>query len=196
MTQVKSSLKAESLQERFPELKDKKPLTILRHFYRLRLQQYKLLGKYEPDDILNDAISRLDKAVKSDKIIYNVVPWLRQTGLNIINELSREQNKYRIIDSPNLDLEQILSSEQNNQKNDDSELDMQLYQSLQLLDSDDRKLVTLRFYQQLSWQDIVRKLAEENIYISETVLRKRGSRALEKLRKIFIEKFMRENNMY
>ncbi len=195
MTQVKS-LKAESLEERFPELKDKKPLTLLRHFYRLRLRQYGLLGKYEPDDILNDAISRLDKAVKSNKTIYNVVPWLRQTGLNIINELSREQNKYRIIDNPKLDLELILSSEQNHQESDDNELYMQLYQALQILDSDDRRLVILRFYQQLSWQDIVRKLAEENIYISETTLRKRGSRALATLRKIFLKKLMWEDNMY
>ncbi len=195
MTQVES-LKVESLEERFPELKDKKTLTLLCHFYRLRLRQYELLGKYEPDDILNDAVSRLDKAVKSSKIIYNVVPWLRKTGLNIINELSREQNKYRIIDSQKLDLELILSSEQHHQENDDRELYMQLYQALQLLDSNDRRLLILRFYQQLSWQDIVRRFAEDNIYISEISLRKRGSRALEKLRKIFMDKFLREDNMY
>jgi RNA polymerase sigma factor (sigma-70 family) len=195
MTQVES-LKVESLAERFPELKDKKTLTPLCHFYRLRLRQYELLGKYEPDDILNDAVSRLDKAVKSSKIIYNVVPWLRKTGLNIINELSREQNKYRIIDSQKLDLELILSSEQYHQENDDGELYMQLYQALQLLDFNDRRLVILRFYQQLSWQDIVRRFAEDNIYISETTLRKRGSRALATLRKIFREKFLREDNMY
>jgi RNA polymerase sigma factor (sigma-70 family) len=195
MTQVES-LKAESLEELFSELQDKKTLTLLCHFYRLRLRQYKLLGKYEPDDILNDAVSRLDKAVKSSKIIYNVVPWLRKTGLNIINELSREQNKYRIIDSQKLDLEHILSSEQNHQENDDTELYMQLYQALQFLDSNDRRLVILRFYKQLSWQDIVRKFAEDNIYLSETTLRKRGSRALATLRKIFREKFLREDNMY
>jgi len=195
MTQVES-LKAESLEERFPELKDKKPLTLLRHFYRLRLRQYELLGKYEPDDILNDAISRLDKAVKSNKIIYNVIPWLRQTGLNIINELSRQKNKYRIIDSQKLDLELILSSEDNHQESDERELYMQLEQALKVLDLDDRRLLELRFYQQLSWQDIVRVLAEENIYISETTLRKRGSRALATLRKIFLEKFLREDDMY
>ncbi|NJL63566.1 MAG: sigma-70 family RNA polymerase sigma factor [Methylacidiphilales bacterium] len=161
----------------------------------MRLRQYGLLGKYEPDDILNDAISRLDKAVKSNKTIYNLVPWLRKTGLNIINELSREQNKYRIIDSPKLDLELILSNEQNYQEVDDGELYVYLNQALQALDSDDRRLVMLRFYQQLSWQDIVRKLAEENIYISEATLRKRGSRALAILRKIFLEKLIREDNM-
>jgi RNA polymerase sigma factor (sigma-70 family) len=194
MIQVES-LKAESLEERFPELKDKKLLTLLRHSYRLRLRQYGLLGKYEPDDILNDAIARLDKAVKSSKTIYNVIPWLRQTGLNIINELSREQNKYRIIDSPKLDLELILSSE-HHQESDDCELYIHLYQALQVLDSDDRQLVILRFYKQLSWQDIVSNLAKQNIYISEATLRKRGSRALATLRKIFMEKVLGEENMY
>ncbi|MEA5572173.1 sigma-70 family RNA polymerase sigma factor [Calothrix sp. UHCC 0171] len=190
MTPAESAT-AQSLEQQFTELNDNNKLIVLRHFYRLRLRQYRLLGKYEPDDILNEAISRLDKAVKLGKIIYNVLPWLRQTGLNIINEWSREHHKYRLIDSPKLDLESILSSEENHYEHDDCELYMQLYQALQLLDIDDRRLVILRFYKQLSWQDIVKRLAEKNIHLSETTLRKRGSRALATLRKIFQEQILR-----
>lgn len=191
MTPVESAKKT-TLVVRFPILEDNNPLTVLRHFFRLRLSQYGLLGKHEPDDILHEAISRLWSASLAGKDIYNAVAWLRQTGLNIINELSRAKNKYRIIDNPNLDLELILSDEQKHHESEDYELYVQLYQALQELDFADRELIILRFYKQMSWQDIGELLAKNGVPLSNAALRKRGSRALENLRKIFMVRLLEQ----
>lgn len=179
-----------SFENHFPELNNKESLLVLHNFYRLRLNQYGLLGKREPDEILSDAIWRLSKACDSGKKIYNVIAWLRTTGLHIIKEISREETRRRIIDNQNFDFEEFLPDERLQQSSQDTEVYKHLNQALKELDFEDRKLLILRYYRQLSWQDIARKLSVNGVEITTEALRKRGSRALSKLRKIFKNKYL------
>ncbi|MBF2067600.1 MAG: sigma-70 family RNA polymerase sigma factor [Calothrix sp. C42_A2020_038] len=189
MTQL-GSAKTKWFESHFPELEDKGLLAALRSFYCLRLKQYRLLGKYEPDEILSEAILRLSIAVNSGKKIYNILPWLRTTGLHIINEKSREETRHRVIGYHNIDFEDFILEEQSqHNQREDSELYRRLNPALKELDVEDRKLLIMRYYGQLAWQDIANKFLEDGIEISTEALRKRGSRALEKLRKIFINKY-------
>ncbi|NJS15897.1 MAG: sigma-70 family RNA polymerase sigma factor [Nostocaceae cyanobacterium CSU_2_110] len=175
------SQRINSIQKQFPELENNTVLAAMRHYYRLRLRQYGLLERYEPDDILNTAILRLVRAIDLGKSICNVVPWVRQTGLNIIHELSKEKHRITHLEA----LETNLPDEENSGKSEDNELYIQLYEAIQQLSSEDRELLVLRFYQQLSWADIVKLLADKDTYVSEAALRRRASHALSKLRKIF-----------
>ena len=180
-----------SFQNDFVELNNKELLVILGNFYRLRLRQYRLLGKHEPDEILNEAISRLAKAKNSGKKVYNISAWLRTTGLHIINELSREETRRRIIDNQNFDFEEFLPDERSHQTEcENSELYKRLNQALKELEPEDSKLLRMRYYRQLSWQDIAEKFLAQGQQISTEALRKRGSRAIAKLRKVFISKYL------
>lgn len=188
MSQVAAITK--SFESYFLELENKDLLAVLRNFYRLRLRQYGLLGKYEPDEILNEAISRLSKAANSGKDVYNLTAWLRKTGLHIINEKSREETRYRIVDNQNFDFEDFLPDERQQTECEDNELYKRLNNALNDLDIQDRELLIMRYYHQLAWQDIAKKLLIDGVEISIEALRKRGSRALTKLRKIFINKYL------
>jgi RNA polymerase sigma factor (sigma-70 family) len=180
-----------SFENHFPELNNQQLLLVLRNFYRLRLRQYRLLGKYEPDEILHEAISRLSKANQVGKKVYNVSAWLRTTGLRIVNEISREETRCRIIDNQNFDFEEFMLDERSLQTEcEDSELYKRLNQALLELEPEDRKLLRMRYYRHLSWQDITEKFLEEGVEISTEALRKRGSRAIAKLRKVFISKYL------
>ncbi|BAZ11330.1 hypothetical protein NIES4071_31560 [Calothrix sp. NIES-4071] len=192
MSQVGAIIK--SFESYFPELEDKDLLLVLRNSYRLRLRQYELLGKHEPDEILNEAISRLSKAVNSGKKVYNLQAWLRKTGLHIILEISREETRYRVIDNQNFDFEEFIPDERQ-QPEDDSELCKLLKQALKELDIQDRKLLIMRYYRHQSWQNIAKTLSTDGVEISTEALRKRGSRALAKLRKIFKNKYLKDYDM-
>jgi RNA polymerase sigma factor (sigma-70 family) len=193
MSQVGSTT-TKLFESHFPELKDKNLLAALRNFYRLRLRQYGLLGKREPDEILNESISRLSGALDSGKEIYNLLPWLRTTGLHVINEISREETRRRVIDNGNIDFEDFLSDERlQHSEYEDSELYKRLNKALNELDVEDRKLLRMRYYRQLTWQGIAEKLSANGFEkTSIEALRKRGSRALAKLRKIFINKYLQD----
>lgn len=179
-----------SFENHFPELNSKELQLVLRNFYRLRLRQYRLLGKHEPDEILNEAISRLSKAEAAGKKVYKLIPWLRTTGLHIINEISREETRCRTIDNQNFDFEEFLPDERLQQSSQDTEVYKYLNQALKELDVQDRKLLIMRYYRQFSWQDIAIKLSANETKVTTEALRKRGSRALGKLRKIFKNKYL------
>ena len=121
------------------------------------------------------------------------MPWLRTTGLHVINEISREETRHRIIDNGNIDLEDFLSDERLQQTDENNELYKRLNKAINELDVEDRKLLRMRYYRQLTWQDIAEKLSIEGFEkTSVQALRKRGSRALAKLRKVFLNKYLQD----
>ncbi|MGD1702329.1 sigma factor-like helix-turn-helix DNA-binding protein [Dapis sp. BLCC M229] len=60
-----------------------------------------------------------------------------------------------------------------------------LKQSLENLSEKDRHILELRFFQNLSWKEIVDTLASTGEILTEANARQRGSRALKKLKKDF-----------
>ncbi|MBW4604606.1 MAG: hypothetical protein KME29_34860 [Calothrix sp. FI2-JRJ7] len=91
-------------------------------FFRLRLAQVGLKGRYQPEEILSEAVLRLEYAFKMGKNIYNREGWLKTTGFFYILELRRQESKFTtinidvnetsfksvyILTSPNISVDQL-----------------------------------------------------------------------------------------
>ncbi|MFB2967627.1 sigma-70 family RNA polymerase sigma factor [Aerosakkonema sp. BLCC-F183] len=164
-------------------------LADLKIFFRYRLQQFGLLGSHEPDDVINESIVRLDRAIKAGKQILNLEAWIRVTGLNYIRELSRKQKKCQAFDP--FELDKHTESEQCDfilEEADTSE-HRKVREALQELKPQEREILELRFFEKLSWQDIAQYLANKGNCATVDALRKKGERAIKRLRKVFLSKY-------
>lgn len=164
-------------------------LADLRIFFRSRLQQFGL-GCYEPDDVINESIVRLDRAIKAGKQILNMEAWIRVTGLNYIRELSRKQKKCQAFDP--LELDKHTQSEQRDfilEEADTSE-HSKVRQALQELKPQEREILELRFFENFSWQNIAQYLANKGDCATIDALRKRGERAIKRFREVFLSKYL------
>ena len=173
------------LETQFPALKQHLLYSSLRKFFYLRLKQYNLLGRYQPDDVLAEAIIRLHSAVASGKFIFNLKSWLQRTGFNYIREISRDQKKYNSVDTSFL--EYTLSAENICQiALEQEESYSTVHRVLQKLDTKDRKLLEMRFFEGLSWEEIQARLIICGESVQVGTLRKRGERALNAFRDIYL----------
>lgn len=166
----------------FPQLNQREFLSVTLSFYRLRLQQFGLLGSYEPDEVINEAIYRLHHALENGEKINSIQPWLRATGFNIIREYSREQKKYRSLNVFSKNLELITLPEQ------PDSVYVHLYQALHELSEENKNLLILRFFKQLSYVEMVQHLAIKGVQVSDATILQRVLQALMALRKAFFEK--------
>lgn len=163
-------------------------------FFRLRLAQLGLSGRYEPEEILKEALLRLDRALKMGKNISHQEAWLRKTGFLYILEMQRNESNvdnndtnidvnetfFNSIDAPtkyNIRDEQ-LESEENYKL---------LNEVMQYLKASERELLMMRFTLSMSWSEIARSYASQGQDIPIPTLRQRGSRAVRSLRKAYLE---------
>jgi DNA-directed RNA polymerase specialized sigma24 family protein len=113
--------------------------------------------------------------------------WMRRTAYNIIRECKRDRLRYSnaalddlmeqgvipLPADPDLDETPINHSQQ---------LVMLAFQSLSRTDQD---LITWKIVDDLSWEQIRARLAAQGVAVSMVALRKRGQRALERLRQTY-----------
>ena len=122
--------------------------------------------------------------------IDNVEAWLRRTCTYIMFDMVKSEKKNRLLKAKNKD------SEQKPYPIDEVGLDEQkelLKSTLDLLPEEDQKILDLKFYQGLSYKDIQQHYIDsEGQSIKITTLRQRESRALQRLRKQFLEKYGEE----
>lgn len=135
-------------------------LESLRYRLKVRLVQFGLLGRYDVDEVINEAIVRLDKALKSGKQAPNREAWIIATGRNYIREINRDRKKYQTVEEfrvgyllaesgkNSLTLEQVGAIELS-----------KVREALQALKPKDRELIELMFFKNLSWDKIARCLA-------------------------------------
>jgi RNA polymerase sigma factor (sigma-70 family) len=123
----------------------------------------------------------------TSKGIDNTEAWLRKTCTYIMLDMVKGEKKNRLLKAKNKD------SEQEPDPFDEAELNEQkefLKSTLPLLSKEDRKILDLKFYQGLSYKDIQQHYMDsEGRSIKITALRQRESRALQRLRKQFSEKY-------
>lgn len=161
--------------------------------FSLRLAQFRLFGRYQPEEILSEAVLRLERALKMDKNIYNQEAWLRTTGFLYILEIWRQESKFttinidvnetsfksvHILTSPNIGVDQL----------EIEETYQLLGKSILELEANERELLVMRFYDNMSWDEIARHYANRGETISIPALRQRGSRVLKSLRKVYRDK--------
>lgn len=145
-------------------------------FTRRTLYQYQLNGRFSEIDIFIRAYLRgiEQMLAPSGQPIKKPKAWIRATIHNIIREESRACRKFIPLDDDYPDEEAFADS---------SRIEFCLKAvvlAYQRLDHDNRKLIELRFFQGRSWKGVHEKIGEHNLEMS--ALRKRGQRALEKLR--------------
>lgn len=156
--------------------------TIKRH-----LLQFKIDDDYEPLDIFQEAYIRgFNKLIKGDEIPC-LPAWMKLTALNIVREKFREKQKLNNIkEMYKSGTELIVNCNNNVNSTTDANVEI-LELAIQSLSKKDYKILKLHIIDGLSW----RKIAEYLVSIGEelvvdditiTRLRKRGQRALERLR--------------
>jgi len=147
-------------------------------FIRRTLRQYRLSGTETEIDIFIEAYLRgIEQMLNSPETkIRHPKAWIRATIHNIIREKARARGRM-------FQLTEDIPSEQE-ESVDSSRIEYCLNavaQAYQNLEHDDRKLIELRFLRGFSWKGVHEKLGERDLDMS--TLRKRGQRALNKLRK-------------
>ncbi|MBF2067602.1 MAG: sigma-70 family RNA polymerase sigma factor [Calothrix sp. C42_A2020_038] len=158
-------------------------------FLRLRLAQFGLSNLYQPEQILSEALLRLECALKQGKNIYNHEAWLRTACFLCILEVRHDENKLLNIDI-NINIDETLANTltSHNLKVEQSEV-TETYQILDQvileLQASERELLMMRFYENMSWDEIACKFANRGETISLPALRQRGSRAMRSLRKAY-----------
>jgi RNA polymerase sigma factor (sigma-70 family) len=122
--------------------------------------------------------------------IDNPEAWFRKTCNYIMLDMVKDEKKNRLLKAKNQDSEQELDPI------DEVELDEKkefLKSKLPLLSEEDQKILDLKFYLGLSYKDIQRHYMDsEGQFIKIPALRQRESRALQRLRKQFSEKYGEE----
>lgn len=161
-------------------------------FIRRYIKKWRL-GNVNPFDILLDAVGRgLEYIRKNEKPIETPEAWLRVTCLNIL----RDRVKQTIHEEKLFQDMGVIGSISFSQTPLDSseffeKLEV-LQQALERLPESDRSLIKQRFYQGKTYKQVretLKRESEEEKIIPLATLRKRESRALQKLKKIFMKMY-------
>jgi hypothetical protein len=172
---------------------------LLASFY-LRLTQCGLKDRYKPDDILTEALRRLEVAypfgeasyvsmnpdgcVTCRKIRHNREAWLRTIGFEYIYEIKFNDKISSVNDSAMTShvISRHICFESSQPHNKHNKL---LKELISQLEPGERKLLEMRFYQNLSWEEITAIFARKGEIITDTALRQRGYQAMRSLRKLY-----------
>lgn len=159
-----------------------------KRFYSF-LRQYKLSNRYTPDDVINEVYLRFRKAESSGKPIGKLRAWCCSTGFNYVRELSRKHKQlpFDEIDSGKVKSINLITNGLDEEAGDLEKLDI-IYKALLELKPEEREILEMRWYEELSWEKIAVRLAQCGNAVKVTTLRQRGHRAEDKLRKICYEK--------
>jgi RNA polymerase sigma factor (sigma-70 family) len=145
----------------------------------------------DPHELISEATMRgLVYIGATSTGIDNPEAWFRKTCNYIMLDMVKDEKKNRLLKAKNQDSEQELDPI------DEVELDEKkefLKSKLPLLSEEDQKILDLKFYLGLSYKDIQRHYMDsEGQFIKIPALRQRESRALQRLRKQFSEKYGEE----
>ncbi len=152
-------------------------------FIKRSLKQFNLLDSYSVYEILSDAFIRGVERIKRGESIENTVAWIRVTAFNIIRECSRSSRRFTPLEESWFESAHI---------GDAAAFDEFLQKcewvktAFTMLNADDRELLMLKIYQNLSWKNIVEQYHDQGFTdVNEASLRKRKERTLKRLRKIY-----------
>ena len=165
----------------------------LKNYYHKLLCDCKLSHRCTAEDILSEVQQKANKVNRLECQIENSVAWAKKVGERIIFQKRRkEASEKKFIQKVNL----IAESKKFSITIDDIYHDDNLrllvvaLNELKQLKPDFYQLIMMRFFGELSWEDISSKRYPD-IEITKIIIdreRKKGSRALKKLREIFLSK--------
>ena len=165
--------------------------TLLSFIY-YTLRNFGLEGYITETDVFVEAYLRgMNFTLTRGERIFQSRAWLRKTAYNIIREWQRERSRYCDVAFDELMEQGVLGYHEEDFakefKRDSVTVEAEVQKvvrAFQGLDSSDRTLIRWKFIETLSWQSIQARLADQGEpAASLPALRKRGQRALERLRR-------------
>ncbi|NEQ59227.1 MAG: sigma-70 family RNA polymerase sigma factor [Moorea sp. SIO4A1] len=166
----------------------------LKGYYDKLLWGCKLLHRCDSDDILSQVWEKVVEVERLERPIENPEAWAKKVGERIIlQEKRRELSEKKSIQKLEPMIQsQIFASPRDNLYCDDT-LGQMLTLALKELKQtkpDFHQLLVMRFFRELSWEQISSELYPDTAITKTTInkVRQRGSRALKKLREIFFLK--------
>lgn len=158
-------------------------------FVRRTLIQFHLHSDIEESDIIIEAYLRTIKSIKSGLSINNLSAYLTRVCYNIIREYSREQKKSEeLCNSLAKNHLDLINSDLQISGLDEEKIII-LKEALKRLSSEELRLLQLRIVEELSWKEINKyyTLLKDIQCLDDTSkIRKRGQRALKRLRGIYL----------
>lgn len=158
---------------------ERKSLFALAFFIKKKLKQLRL-EQVDVYDVIAEVYLRGIKKITSGENIKNPGAWIRVTSHNVILEMSRKQKK----EQPDSEFLENQVAPKTCKENSEVQLNI-LRKSLENLSEKERLILELRFFQDLSWKEVRSILASKGEILTESNLRQKGHRALEKLKKSF-----------
>ena len=160
----------------------KKSYLNLRYFIKRTLKQFHLNNTCL-EDVISEVYLRGVKLIDSGEEIRNPGAWIRVTAYNVIREMNRQKRK----EQPNSELVELKVSPQETEHNQEKEQNfLKLKHLLESLNEKDRQILELRFFQDLSWQEVTDYLNSQGEVVTIVTVRQRGSRALKRRRKAYL----------
>ncbi len=181
------TLKAEFLDEVGELLRpSSKKGTALLNFLQGRGHQLKLRS-VDPYELLSDATMRGLNYIETHKQgIQNVHAWLRRVCLYILADMVKAEKRDRYLHAKN----SVFLETDNPFMSIESEEEKHfLKNALTQLSDADQELLDLRYFQNQTYKGIQQLLAGRGTNIKLPTLRKRGARALERLRTVLKEEY-------
>lgn len=160
-------------------------------FIRRTIRQFRLESYITEIDVFVEAYLRgVNYTRSTGERILQSRAWLRKTAYNIIREWQRDQAKYcdaafdELLEQGTVGYHQDPAQELAGQEGEWIQEEIKrVIEAFRALDEDDRTLIQWKIIENLSWQTIHdRLLAQGEPPVSLATLRKRGQRALERLR--------------
>lgn len=153
-------------------------------FIQRTLGQFRLKGVVDIPDVFNEAYMRGVEAINSGKKIAKPIAWLRATAFNIIRELSREWKERQKVSPDLLECSSLpLSPQDETLSTEDLEYRLKaVWRAFQELSQQDREVLRLRMFENLSWKEISDRLTASGEFKSEEAFRVHGHRAIKRLR--------------
>ncbi|NEO23155.1 sigma-70 family RNA polymerase sigma factor [Moorena sp. SIO4A5] len=166
----------------------------LKGYYDKLLSGCKLRHRCDSDDILSQVSEKAAEVERLERPIKNPEAWAKKVGERIIlQKKRRELSEKKLIQN----LGHMMQSQIFGSPRDDLDCDGTLGQILALAlkelkqtKPDFHQLLVMRFFRELSWEQISSELYPDTAITKTTInkVRQRGSRALKKLREIFFLK--------
>ena len=163
-------------------------------FIKRTLKQYRLYPRVEESEVFVEAYLRAYEQIKAGKSINSLPAYLRGISFNIIREYSRNQTNDNL-GNQRLEGDARSIAEANAQTDLEGMASITiktLLNSFQQSNSADWEILRLRVIQGLSWQEVADALGWTTQGKTIAGLRKKGKRALARLRKHLLPHIQRE----
>ncbi|AVH65219.1 RNA polymerase sigma factor [Nostoc sp. 'Peltigera membranacea cyanobiont' N6] len=149
--------------------------------YRLRVLSITFISE---DDVINYACMCLVETLNSSKQVIYPIAWARSVSNRYINYQYKKHKMSRATESDKIEY----LANRCNQEFTSCDDDKEIFQKIQKLNLTDQKLIIMRFFEKFSWKNIALHLSQqEGKTISDATARKRGERAIDRLREKYID---------